>query len=338
MCSPKNKKIFWLPVLGMSSISLLYMFVSIFTPVSIYPPANAELTGMCDVNSNIYSNSNTIYFITPTYPRREQVAELTRLSQTLILAGNIHWIIAEDALSCSPMVSSILARSGLPYTHLVSPIPKMYRKAKLRDTPRGVSSRRAGLAWVMDNVEAGIIYFGDDDNTYDMRLFQQITLTRTVSMFPVGFVASQGVSSPIVQKGRVVGFSDAWFAQRKFPVDMAGFAINLQFLRKKNPRAATAMPYKAGYEEDLFLQSLNLTLGDIEPLASDCTEILVWHTKTVKDKVTRISLDNWDHLQTSSLAMLVKHLLDTGIGVISNQDGKRMRECLDLKKCRTDKS
>ena len=119
---------------------------------------------------------------------------------------------------------------------------------------------------------------------------------------------------------------------------MAGFAINLQFLRQRNPRAATAMPYKAGYEEDLFLQSLNLTLSDIEPLASDCTEILVWHTKTVKDKVTKISLDNEDHLQTSSLAMLVRHLLDTGIGVISDQGGKQMRECLDLRKCRTDKS
>ena len=338
MSSPKHQKIFWLSLLGLSS--LLYMAVSVdkFRPavVPIYPPTSAEHTELCDVNSNI--NNNTIYFITPTYPRREQVAELTRLSQTLILAGNVHWVIAEDAPSCSPLVSNILARSGLSYTHLVSPMPPMYRKAKLRDTPRGVSSRRAGLAWVMDNVEEGVIYFGDDDNTYDMRLFQQIALTRTVSMFPVGFVASQGVSAPIVQKGRVVGFSDAWFAQRKFPVDMAGFAINLQFLRKRNPRAATAMPYKAGYEEDLFLQSLNLTLGDIEPLASDCTEILVWHTKTLKDKVTRISLDNEDHLQTSSLAMLVKHLMGTGIGVISNQDGKRMRECLDLKKCRTDKS
>ena len=341
MSLPKNQKIFLLSLLGLSS--LLYMVVTLdkFRPavVPIYPPALAEHTELCEVhNNNINNSNNTIFFITPTYPRREQVAELTRLSQTLILAGNVHWIIAEDAPSCSPLVSSILQRSGLPFTHLVSPQPPMYRKAKLRDNPRGVSSRRAGLHWIMENEEQGVIYFGDDDNTYDLRLFQQIAFTRTVSMFPVGFVAAQGVSSPIVQNGRVVGFSDAWFAQRKFPVDMAGFAINLQFLRQRNPRAATAMPYKAGYEEDLFLQSLNLTLGDIEPLASDCTEILVWHTKTVKDKVTKISLDNEDHLQTSSLAMLVRHLLDTGIGVISDQGGKQMRECLDLRKCRTDKS
>ena len=40
-----------------------------------------------------------------------------------------------------------------------------------------------------------------------------------------------GVSSPIVKKGRVIGFTDDWFAQRKWPVDMAGFAVNLEFLR-----------------------------------------------------------------------------------------------------------
>jgi hypothetical protein len=39
------------------------------------------------------------------------------------------------------------------------------------------------------------------------------------------------VSSPIVKEGRVIGFTDDWFAQRKWPVDMAGFAVNLNFLR-----------------------------------------------------------------------------------------------------------
>ena len=344
MALPKNQKIFLFSLLGLSSLLYMVMTLDKFRPavVPIYPPAKAEHTELCEVrnysNYKYNNNTNTIYFITPTYPRREQVAELTRLSQTLILTGNVHWVIAEDSPTCSALVSSILQRSGLPFTHLASPQPPMYRKAKLRENPRGVSSRRAGLHWVMENVEDGVIYFGDDDNTYDLRLFQQIGLTRTISMFPVGLVGAQGVSAPIVQNGRVVGFSDAWFAQRKFPVDMAGFAINLRFLRKRNPRAATAMPYKAGYEEDLFLQSLNLTLGDIEPLASDCTEILVWHTKTVKDRVTKISLDNEDHIQTSSLAMLVKHLLGTGIGQISNEDGHRMRECLGLNKCRTDRS
>lgn len=52
--------------------------------------------------------------------------------------------------------------------------------------------------------------------------------TKKVSMWPVGLVTDFGVSSPIVQNGKVVGFYDGWSGLRKFPVDMAGFAINVQ--------------------------------------------------------------------------------------------------------------
>lgn len=48
-------------------------------------------------------------------------------------------------------------------------------------------------------------------------------------MFPVGLVTRLGVSSPIVAEGKVIGFYDGWIAGRKFPVDMAGFAVNLRF-------------------------------------------------------------------------------------------------------------
>jgi len=52
--------------------------------------------------------------------------------------------------------------------------------------------------------------------------------TKKVSMWPVGLVTDFGVSSPIVKEGRVVGFYDGWNGLRKFPVDMAGFAINME--------------------------------------------------------------------------------------------------------------
>jgi len=57
--------------------------------------------------------------------------------------------------------------------------------------------------------------------------------TRTVSIFPVGFIAKLPVSTPIVSdSGTFVRFFDGWFAGRKFPVDMAGFAVNLDFYLK----------------------------------------------------------------------------------------------------------
>ncbi|MPC79782.1 Galactosylgalactosylxylosylprotein 3-beta-glucuronosyltransferase P [Portunus trituberculatus] len=54
-------------------------------------------------------------------------------------------------------------------------------------------------------------------------------MTRQVSMFPVGLVTRLGVSTPIVSSGKLVGFYDGWIAGRRFPVDMAGFAVNVQF-------------------------------------------------------------------------------------------------------------
>jgi len=48
---------------------------------------------------------------------------------------------------------------------------------------------------------------------------------------------------------QVVGFTDDWFASRKYPLDMAGFAINIGFLAA-HPNAS--MPYKAGIIKYFF--------------------------------------------------------------------------------------
>ena len=90
-------------------------------------------------------------------------------------------------------------------------------------------------------------------------------------MFPVGLITKLGVSSPIVKNGIFSGFYDGWMAGRKFPVDMAGFAISVKFLLKR-PKAL--MPFKPGFEEDGFLKSLEpFEPQDIELLASNCTKV-----------------------------------------------------------------
>jgi len=336
----RNHRMLWLSVLGLTSVTYMLVTVSrvhAAATLPIFPPEEVEDTSVCSTSSSSSTTSEapTIFFITPTYPRREQVAELVRLGQTLVLAGNVHWVVAEDAPSCSPLVAGLLARLGLPYTHLTSPQPAMYREAKLKYNPRGVSSRRAGLAWVMANRAEGVVYFGDDDNTYDVRLFGEMARTKQVSMFPVGFIGAQGFSSPLVVGGKVVGFSDDWFAQRKFPVDMAGFAVGLPFLKARNAKAHQAMPYKAGYEEDMFLQNLDIQLGDIEPLAAGCTEVLVWHTKTVKEKVPSLQpAEEGSNLLGSNLVQLLEGAVHAGMATISRA-GKRLKTCFDLKQCKT---
>ena len=55
-----------------------------------------------------------------------------------------------------------------------------------------------------------MIYFADDDNSYDVRIFEEIRRTQLVSVFPVGLILKFGVSSPIVRDNRVTGFYDAF--------------------------------------------------------------------------------------------------------------------------------
>ncbi len=85
----------------------------------------------------------------------------------------------------------------------------------------------------------------------------------------------------------MIGFSDGWLVKRRFPVDMAGFAVGLGMIR----RAVAAidesdsevtndlMPYKAGHEEDLFLRRIGAKMEEMEALAQGCKQVLVWHTQ-----------------------------------------------------------
>lgn len=95
----------------------------------------------------------------------------------------------------------VFRRSGLPYTHLASPKPYKFKGL----VPRGVSNRRAALQWLRENARKGVLYFGDDDNSIDLRLFDEIRRTKKVSMFPVGLIGSYGISSPVVKNGKVSG-------------------------------------------------------------------------------------------------------------------------------------
>lgn len=66
-----------------------------------------------------------------------------------------------------------------------------------------MANRRAALSWLHENVRDGVLYFGDDDNTLDLQIFNEIRQTKKVSMFPVGLIGNFGVSAPVVKHGKV---------------------------------------------------------------------------------------------------------------------------------------
>lgn len=65
-------------------------------------------------------------------------------------------------------------------------MPKEQQKRKVK--ARGVSNRNKGLQWIRQNfVDAnGVVYFADDDNTYDLRLFDEVCAPETVSLHILG--------------------------------------------------------------------------------------------------------------------------------------------------------
>jgi galactosylgalactosylxylosylprotein 3-beta-glucuronosyltransferase 3 len=99
-----------------------------------------------------------------------------------MLVPSLHWIIIEDAKTKTDLVSNLLQKSGLSYTHLNAETPTEWRLApgEQRWTkPRGVVQRNAGLDWIRSKVDRsseGTIFFGDDDNTYALEIFEEVRL------------------------------------------------------------------------------------------------------------------------------------------------------------------
>jgi len=231
-----------------------------------------------------------IFAITPTYSRYTQKADLIRLSQTLMHVTNLHWVIVEDSSYRTDLVSKLLVESGLSFTHLniqTPPHMKRRRGEKYNKHHRGVLQRNLAMKWIRENVNIaktpGVVYFMDDDNTYHRKLFDEMRKVHHLGVWPVALAGGLRFAGPKCAKGKVTGFHVKWGADRSFPIDMAGFAINLRLLIKEKPEVIFESTAKRGYLEPTFLEQLT-TLDQLEPMANNCTKVLVWHTRTESPK------------------------------------------------------
>ena len=135
-----------------------------------------------------------------------------------------------------------------------------------------------------------MIYFADDDNSYNRRLFSEIRNTKKVGLSPVGNFDWTGVSSPIVVNGTVVGFLDPYIADRVFPVDMACISVNVKFWLKAGAPMFNCLV--TGHAETKLLEALNITINDLEPKCENGTIVLAWHTRTVKTAASVVYVSN----------------------------------------------
>ena len=75
-----------------------------------------------------------------------------------------------------------------------------------------------------------MVYFGDDDNTYDIDLFREIRATKKFSVWPVGICGGLRWEGPICEEGRVKAWHTSWAKTRPFPIDFAGMSLVSIFL------------------------------------------------------------------------------------------------------------
>ncbi|XP_041446998.1 galactosylgalactosylxylosylprotein 3-beta-glucuronosyltransferase 1 [Xenopus laevis] len=225
-----------------------------------------------------------IFAITPTYPRHVQKAELTRIANTFRQIPAFHWIVVEDTNNKTSLVTNFLKSSGIQHTQLCVKTPPAVTKA------RGTLQRNVGLSWLRETFQlteapSGVVYFADDDNTYSLKIFEEMRYTKKVSVWPVGFAGGLRYESLVLNDaGKVKQWRVRYDPSRPFAIDMAGFAVNLDVILEKR-HAIFRLDVRPGYQESSLLQDL-ATMGELEPKADNCTKVLVWHTKTQNPNVS----------------------------------------------------
>uniref|UniRef100_A0AC35TNI0 Galactosylgalactosylxylosylprotein 3-beta-glucuronosyltransferase n=1 Tax=Rhabditophanes sp. KR3021 TaxID=114890 RepID=A0AC35TNI0_9BILA len=235
----------------------------------------------------IDSSKGTILFVTPTYKRYTQKADLVRLSQTLSHISNLLWIVVEDDTITNYKVEEFLEGTKIPFVYLAAKTPEQF-KLKNKDPnwkfPRGISQRNIALEWVRINYiknNNAVLYFGDDDNTYDLALFREMRNISNIGLWPVGIVGGLLAEGPIVSGGKITGFNSIWKPERYVPMDFAGFALNVTTILN-HPEVKFRYETAVGLQESSFIQDLEIDFESFEPKAQNCSKVYVWHTRTEK--------------------------------------------------------
>ncbi len=95
-------------------------------------------------------------------------------------------------------------------------------------------------------------------------------------MWPVGLVGGLKWEGPVCENGNVIKFWTAWDLTRPFPIDMAGFAINVKLILD-NPSAVIDTDAPRGHLESSLLK-LFVTQDELEPLADNCKKVKIFET------------------------------------------------------------
>jgi hypothetical protein len=336
-----------------SVASLLLTSTSLHASIHAFDNVTEKIMSVTDIQEHMnlhnisIETTPIIYFITPTVHTNTQMLDLTRLSQSLQHDKGIYWIVIEDNPYCTQRIRDILVRSGLMYAHTASQTPISFRNTAeaVNRFARGVNQRNRGLEIVNEltssmatlqdpqqqrqlqlrqQLPPGVVYFGDDDNAYDIRLFNGLRQLQPgrVGVFGVAFVGGGMYDRCIVNAttGLVHAILSNWHGPQKpkwrhiletfhvikyvnhtrmFDMDMGGYAFSTILINQYQPRFSYL--WLRGFLETTFVQLLNISsVHQFQPLMHNCTALYVWHVKTQ-------ALGS-NHIEGDSIYQLIENL------------------------------
>lgn len=217
---------------------------------------------------NNKKQSQKLIFITCTYNHSSRISYIKYLIKNIISKlNNYVWIIVEDGESIDTELSNLLYSSNINYIYM------HYGPTR----SGGNAQRNFALEYIADSNIDGIVYSLDDDNIYDLKLFDEIRKTQKLSIFPVGGWGRpiDNPERPILDNNnKFIKWNSTW--QRKYATDMAGFAFNSNLLHKIKKPFWTYSIHGGGESE--FIDRLISNIDEIEfNLCNFNTNCYVYH-------------------------------------------------------------
>ena len=221
----------------------------------------------CSSGARTMNDDASLLFITPTYPWRWRMRFLQRCADDFRPVHNLFWIVIEDGDETSPEVGQLLAQSGVQHIYIAHGPTRRW----------GNAQRDWGLKYIRDQRLRGVVFLADDDNKYEAGLFDELRKVQRLGILPVGCLGPWGIERPIVRNGRSMRWSADW-RDRKYPVDMAGFAFNSELLYEK---IGDLWKWDGPGGETELVESLIDSPDELEFLCNDCRDCYVWHNLPV---------------------------------------------------------
>jgi hypothetical protein len=206
--------------------------------------------------------SQRIILVTCTYRKPKRLSFFKENIQIFKQVPNILWVIVEDGDTIDEELKNLLEASQIPYVYL-----------NVMTRSHGNAQKNMALTYIRDHKLEGIVYVADDDNCYDVRLFEEIRNTKRIAVFPVGNLGPHGIERPIIKDGRIAGWDADW-TSRKFPIDQGGYALNAKLLWGM---ADPVWGHLNRGGESEFIEKLIASADQLEILCNQCQTCYVWH-------------------------------------------------------------